>query len=466
MRSEAGPYKVKDILKATCGQLAQGGIDDVFEGICTDSRELKKNDLFVPLKGQNFDGNNFVLPALEAGAGGSLVNRDVHLNVPLNLSNSVLIKVQDTLQSLTDLASTHRKIYPVPLIAITGSAGKTTVKEMIGAILKRLGPVKITAGNFNNLIGLPMTVLDIGKKHKYAVIEAGVNQPGEMESLARAAAPDISVITNVGQAHLEGLGSLENVATEKFKLVEHVSDKGLGIVPAGNVVINSLLKSFHGRHVSFGLQEGDYRAANIRLGDPTTFEMLGPFGRTRIQWSIYGIHNITNALAAFAATSELGVEIDEIVHGLQNFRPPAWRMEIVELKGSRKLFRDFYNANPLSMKAALETLVASGRDSSTVAILGDMMELGAHGPELHREIGAFAGKIGVDAVIFVGKFREHFASGFLNTCNGNQLLNLFDNKEQAWEFMKQRLGEYSRILVKGSRSMKMEMIADKIEKEL
>lgn len=466
MRSEAGPYKVKDILQATSGDLAQGAIDDAFDGICTDSRELKRNDLFVPLKGQNFDGHNFVLPVLKAGAGGSLVNRDVHLRIPLNLSNSVLIKVQDTLQSLTDLASTHRKIYPVPLVAITGSAGKTTVKEMIGAILRRLGPVKITEGNFNNLIGLPMTVLDIGRSHKYAVVEAGVNQPGEMDCLARAAAPDISVITTIGQAHLEGLGSLENVATEKFKLVQAISENGLGVIPADSVLIKNHLKSFKGNYVTFGLFEGDYRAENIRPGDSTTFEVVGPFGSTRIRWGLYGPHNIANGLAAFAATSELGIGINEIQHGLENFKPPAWRMEIVDLRGSRKLFRDFYNANPLSMKAALETLVISKRDVATLAILGDMMELGVHAPELHREIGALAGKVGVDAVIYIGKFGEHFASGFLKTGDGRRSLNLFDDKEKAWEFMRKRIGNYGRILVKGSRSMKMELIADQIEKEM
>ena len=251
MRAEAGPYRVKDILEATSGDLAQGSAERFFDGICTDSRELKINDLFVPLRGQNFDGNCFVIPALEAGAGGSLVNRDVHLEIPFNLSNSVLIKVQDTLRALTDLASTHRKIYPIPLVAITGSSGKTTVKEMMGLIIGSQNPVKITKGNLNNLIGLPMTVLDISRDHKFAVVEAGINQPGEMDMLARAALPDIAVITTIGQAHLEGLGSMENVASEKFKLVESISENGLGVVPGDNVLIRKRLKDFKGRTITF-----------------------------------------------------------------------------------------------------------------------------------------------------------------------------------------------------------------------
>ncbi len=466
MRADAGPYRVKNILESTSGDLAQGSVERFFDGICTDSRELKINDLFVPLRGHNFDGNCFVIPALEAGAGGSLVNRDVHLEIPLNLSKSVLIKVQDTLRALTDLASTHRKIYPIPLVAITGSSGKTTVKEMMGSIIGSRNHVKITKGNLNNLIGLPMTVLDICGDHKFAVVEAGINQPGEMDMLARAASPNIAVITTIGQAHLEGLGSMENVASEKFKLVQSISENGLGVVPGDNNLIKKRLKNFKGRTVTFGLSEGDFRAENIRVGTPTIFDVTGPFGRTRIQWDLCGLHNISNALAAFAACMELGIEIQDIRKGLENFKAPSWRMEVSDLGRSRKLIRDFYNANPLSMKAALETLVACDKAESTLAILGDMMELGAYASELHREIGAFAGKAGIKFIIYVGKYRDEFSTGFLTSGGDKKSISLFPDKDQAWEFMRKRIGNYGRILVKGSRSMKMELIADQIEKEM
>ncbi|MGC8602349.1 MAG: UDP-N-acetylmuramoyl-tripeptide--D-alanyl-D-alanine ligase [Desulfomonilaceae bacterium] len=466
MRSEAGPYWVKNILEATSGDLGQGSVDSFFDGICTDSREIKTNDLFIPLKGLNFDGTNFVIPALKAGAGGSLVNRDVHLEIPFNLSNTVLIKVQNTLRALTDLASTHRKIYPIPLIAITGSSGKTTVKEMIGAIIKRQASVKMTLGNFNNLIGLPMTILDIGNCHKYAVVEVGINQVGEMDMLARAASPTIAVITSIGHSHLEGLGSIENVATEKFKLVQSISERGLGVVPEENMFIKKYLKSFNRRIVTFGLSKGDFRADNIQLGTPTTFEVVGPFGRTRIEWNVCGFHNISNAVAAVATTVELGIDIEEIQKGLESFKTPSWRMEISNLAGSKKLIRDFYNANPLSMKAALQFLVTCKGNPKTLAILGDMMELGVYAPELHRELGEFAGKIGVKSVMYVGKFGEKFSQGFLSSRGNGQSINIFADKERAWQFLRQRIGEYDRILIKGSRSMKMEMIADQIEKEM
>ncbi len=246
MRSTAGPYRVRDILKATSGRLRQGNIESYFGGICTDSRELKTNDLFVPLNGENFYGHSFVIPALNAGAGGSLINCDIRLEIPFHLSKLVLIEVQNTLRALTDLASAHRKIFPVPLVAITGSSGKTTVKEMIGSIIGDSLPFKKTQGNLNNLIGLPMTVLDIKAQDRFAIVEAGINQPGEMDLLAKAASPDIAVITSVGLAHLEGLGSLENIANEKFKLVEALPNDGLGIIPSDNDLLEKKQKTLTG----------------------------------------------------------------------------------------------------------------------------------------------------------------------------------------------------------------------------
>lgn len=466
MRSEAGPYKLKDILAATSGNLLQGRAETAFSGICTDTRELKTNDLFIPLKGENFDGNSFVLPALEAGARGSLVDRDVHLKIPFHLTKHVLIEVQDTLLALTDLASAHRKILPIPLVAITGSSGKTTVKEMIGAIIGRRHSIKITQGNLNNLIGLPMTVLDIRPDHQFAIVEAGINRPGEMDSLARAARPDVAVITSIGNAHLEGLGSLKNIAAEKFKLVQALSTQGLGIIPEESDLIKRLLKKCHGRIMTFGVSKGDFRAENIKQGNPTTFEVITPFGRTTLEWNLWGLHNISNALAATAASLELGIDLEDVRKGLKDFKAPAWRMEVSDLTGDRKLISDFYNANPLSMKAALETLVADRPNCSTLAILGDMMELGSRAAELHQEIGALAARLGVKFIVYVGEHGNSFADGFVSSGGDKGSISLFLDKEKAWEFASQSIGDFERILVKGSRAMKMELIADRIEKEM
>ncbi|MFH0958889.1 MAG: UDP-N-acetylmuramoyl-tripeptide--D-alanyl-D-alanine ligase [Pseudomonadota bacterium] len=466
MRSNAGPYKVRDILKATSGRLCQGNIESFFDGICTDSRELRANDLFVPLKGKNFDGDSFVLPALNAGAGGSLINCDIRFEIPFHLSKLVLIKVQDTLRALTDLASAHRETYPIPLVAITGSSGKTTVKEMIGTIVGESLPFKKTQGNLNNLIGLPMTVLDIRPQDSFAIVEAGINQPGEMSLLAKAASPNIAVITSVGLAHLEGLGTLENIANEKFKLVEALSVDGLGIIPSDCDLLNKRARESNSRIMTFGLNGGDVRAEKIKIGNPTSFEIVGPPGRMKITWDILGSHNICNALAAFAVCSELRISNENIRLGLEKFKPPAWRMEVFDLGGSRKLIRDYYNANPISMKAAIETLVENGSKCSTLAILGDMMELGAYSSELHRSLGQIAARKGLDMIIFVGSYGSYFARGFLTSGGDEKAIHLFQDKEQAWKLIRDSVGKFERILVKGSRSMKMEIIADRIEKEM
>ncbi len=465
MRSNAGPYKVTDILEATSGRLYQGNIEDCFEGICSDSRELRTNDLFVPLKGTNFDGDSFVLPALNSGAGGSLVNCAIHLEIPFHLSKFVLIEVQDTLRALTDLASAHRKRYPIPLVAITGSSGKTTVKEMIGTIIGESLPFKKTEGNLNNLIGLPMTVLDIKPKDRFAVVEAGINQLGEMDLLARAASPNIAVITSVGLAHLEGLGSLENIANEKFKLVEALQDDGLGIIPSDSDLLNKRARKLGRRIMTFGFNVGDVRAEKIKTGNPTSFEIVWPSGRVEINWNILGLHNIGNALAAFAVCSEWGIQIENIRLGLEKFKSPAWRMEVFDLGGSRKLIRDCYNANPISMKAALETLVEDGSHVSTLAILGDMMELGEHASELHLTLGQIAAQRGPHMIIFIGKYGSDFAQGFVASGGDEKSIHLYEDKDQAWEFIKDLVGNFQRILVKGSRAMKMEILADLIEKE-
>jgi UDP-N-acetylmuramyl pentapeptide synthase len=217
--------------------------------------------------------------------------------------------------------------------------------------------------------------------------------------------------------------------------------------------------------MTFGFNVGDVRAEKIKTGNPTSFEIVWPSGRVEIKWNILGLHNIGNALAAFAVCSELGIQIENIRLGLEKFKSPAWRMEVFELGGSRKLIRDCYNANPISMKAALETLVEDGSQVSTLAILGDMMELGEHASELHLTLGRIAAQRGPHMIIFIGKYGSDFAQGFVTSGGDEKSIHLYEDKDQAWEFIKDLVGNFQRILVKGSRAMKMEILADLIEKE-
>ncbi len=465
MRAESGPYRARDILRASRGVLVCGDAGAAFDAISTDSRDIKENDLFVPLKGANFDGHSFLLPALEAGARGSLVNRDINREIFKSLSNHVLIQVQDTLQAISDLASAHRIDYPVPLIAVTGSSGKTTVKEMIAAVLRRSHHPLVSEANLNNVIGLPMTVLKLGPDHTAAVVEAGINQPGEMDLLASAASPDVAVITTVGPVHLEGLRSVENVAREKFKLVRAVSSRGTAVLPSDNEYLRLLFKEAPCRVVTFGIDRGDFRASEVRTGSETVFRMITPWGEQQTRLQIQGRHNVGNALAAAAAALAVGATLSQVADALQEFRPLSGRMEVLRLSGNRTLIRDCYNANPQSVKAALDVLTQTAARRGTLAILADMKELGERSAELHAEMGREAARLGVARLVFVGDCGEAFSTGFASAGGDPHALTSVPDKEAAWSAVASDLQSFGAILVKGSRAMKMEIIADRILEE-
>jgi len=464
MRAEGDKYLIGDIVRACRGDLLRGSSESAFEGISTDSRDIRENDLFIPIPGKNFDGHNFIVPALEAGALGSLINRDFNREISTVISNKVLIQVQDTLQALSDLASTRRRLYPITLVAVTGSSGKTTVKEMIAAILGRSHRLLVSQGNFNNMIGLPMTILNLRPEHTAAVVEAGINKIGEMENLARAALPNVSVITTIGPVHLEGLGSVENVAAEKFKLVRALPLGGTAIVPFGDRHLEPLVRDCPCRMVTFGIENGDFRASQIDHSDKTVFLMISPEGEQEIELPLPGRHNIANALAAAAASIAAGATLTDVAQALGGFVPPSWRMEILNLGAKRTLIRDCYNANPQSMKAALEVL-AGQKNGPTLALIASMLELGSSAEELHEDLGKQAAGMGISRFVFVGDFGRSFVRGYESAGGDIRSLTVVPDKETAWDVIRPELRTFGTILVKGSRVMEMETLADQIMEE-
>jgi UDP-N-acetylmuramoyl-tripeptide--D-alanyl-D-alanine ligase len=454
-----------DIAAACGGVVLSGDPNTVFDGITTDSRDVRPNDLFAPLAGDKFDGHDFILPALEAGARGSLLRRDVDRSIFQQPSKHVLIQVQDTLRALSDLASAHRRYRTHPLIAVTGSSGKTTVKEMIAAVLGRSRRPLVSHGNLNNLVGLPMTVLNLGPSHDCAVVEAGINKNGEMAQLAKAAAPNVAVITTVGPVHLEGLGSIENVAKEKFELVRRLPRDGAAIIPAGDPYLDPLVKQAGVRTVYFGPDQGDFRAKDIRFGEFTQFELIAPSGRQAARLRTPGRHNVANALAAAAACMSIGVGLKDVVDGLAEFTAPSMRMELLPLPGQRLLLRDCYNSNPQSASAALTVLAERGQGRRTLAALADMLELGENSPALHAEVGKTAGRLGIDRVIFTGAFGPPFREGFVSAGGSPDAVTCAPDRDSAWEIIQREWRDYYAVLVKGSRSMKMETIADRLTRE-
>ena len=376
-----------------------------------------------------------------------------------------LIQVQDTLRALSDLASAYRKSYTLPLIAVTGSSGKTTVKEMIATVLGRSHHPLVSQGNLNNTICLPMTVLNLNGTHTVAVVEAGVNTVGEMKYLARAASPDVAVITTIGPVHLEGLGSIEQVASEKFELVRSLRAQGTAVVPHGSAYLESHLKAARCTVVSFGIEHGDFRAAKIRETDGTRFEMITPSGTVEVELNVPGRHNITNALAAAASCVAVGVPLAEVADALRGFEPPTWRMEILALSGGRILIRDCYNANPQSMKSALQVLSTRGGGRPRLAVLADMMELGAYSGKLHQELGEEVARLGIDRVVFVGDYGEQVAQGFRDAGGNSDSVQVFQDKQEAWKAIRPDIKNFRAILVKGSRVTKMETMAENILEE-
>lgn len=465
MRAQSGPYRTSYILQATDGLLIQGAAKVCFDAISTDSRDIRLGDLFVPLRGAHFNGHDFLIPALEAGARGSLVAADVNRDSLPYSSSFVLIQVQDTLRALSDLASAHRTYYHAPLIAVTGSSGKTTTKEMIASVLRLSHFPLVSAGNLNNLVGLPMTVLNLNGKHTAAVVEAGINTVGEMERLARAARPDVVVITSIGPVHLEGLRDIDTVAREKFRLVESLGVEGTAALPHGEPHLKPLLAHCRARITTFGIDGGDFRARDVTAGVATSFIMISPLGERQIQLAAPGRHNVSNALCAAAACWALGATLENIAEGLRRFRAPCWRMEAVLLADGRTLIQDYYNANPQSVAAALRALVDYGRDLPTMAVLADMMELGPDAPRHHEEIGRMCAEIGVNHCVFVGSFKDSFASGFMAGGGKSASLDIAPDHETAWKAVRDKVEHFQTILVKGSRRMKMEMFADKIRGE-
>lgn len=491
MRAQGGPYIAEEIARACAGLILTGDPATTFDAVTTDSRDVRQGDLFVPLKGTKFDGHHFLIPALEAGARGSLVASDANREIPQHPTSFVLIQVQDTLQALSTLASAHRKKYPIPLIAVTGSSGKTTVKEMIAAVLRRSHRPLVSQANYNNRIGLPMTVLNLGPEHTAAVVEAGINLRGEMDELARAAAAQVAVITTIGPVHLEGLGSIETVAAEKFKLVKSLPSNGVAVLPYGNQYVTPLAREWGGNVLTFAGASGDVRAANLSLGRETRFTMHSPWGRAEIELEIRGEHNVSNALAAGAAALSVGATLDDVARGLRECLPPALRMEIVPLPGSRVLIRDCYNANPQSMRAALRVLTeldadavdgnqppesmvkteyyaarSQKRPQQLMAILGDMFELGPDAASFHEEIGREAARLGIDHMVFVGGQAQSYARGYLRGRGNDEAVTMVRDNEEAWEAIREELEWYRAILIKGSRKMKMEELADRIVEEV
>ncbi|MDO8461833.1 MAG: UDP-N-acetylmuramoyl-tripeptide--D-alanyl-D-alanine ligase [Deltaproteobacteria bacterium] len=448
----------KEILKAVRGKLIVATTGEKITGVSTDTRTVKRGDLFIPLKGRNYDAHSFLEEAFKKGAVGALVEKK---SLSFNHHRFFIIQVPSTLRALGDLATYWRQQFKIPVVAVTGSNGKTTTKEMIFQILKQKYRTLKTEGNLNNLIGLPQTLFRLSGRDQAAVVEMGMNAPGEIDRLAEIASPQAGVITNIGHAHLEGLGSLRAVAKAKGELLKRLPSNGTAILNADDGETKFLKKLCHSRQVNFGLRKATYQAFQVRLkglrGCSTRgmeFLLKKTKKTERFEIPLVSVTAVSNALAAIAVGDLLSVSWPQMKKGLKNFRPPPNRMQIKKIRNLLVL-DDTYNANPDSMKAALKTLhslTVKGRRK--VAILGEMLELGRYENKGHREVGQEAAVSGLDLLVTIGRRAAGIAAGARQ--ERFEKIRTFGNFEKAKRSLPSLLRPNDVILLKGSRGARME----------
>ncbi len=463
----------EEVLAATGGTLLRGTTGCRIRRICTDSRRVRKGDLFVALKGAQFDGHQFIDEVFTRGARGVILEalpRNVKVGKTISarrspLSEPLVVKVKDSLRAYQDLATFHRKRFDIPVIAVTGSNGKTTTKEMVAKTLSQRWRLRKTPGNLNNRIGLPHTVLGLTASHQVAVLEFGVDAEGQTTRLAEIAQPTVGIITNVGNDHLEFFGNVDGSARAKAELLATLPHDGTIILNADDPYYDFFRRRARCSVVSFGLQgHADIRGSHIQQqGTRTEFRlhMTGRQRSHRLSLHAPGIHNVLNALAAIAVGHVLGLSVAKMATGLSRFRPVAMRSQVSSWQGI-SVIQDYYNANPDSMKAAVTLLKEFGAGHRTIAVLGDMLELGTETQQLHREVGAFIADSQISFLIACGEFGKELAHGA--DAKGMPPSRIFEAQRvgDAAQVLKKLVEPGDVVLLKASRAMRFECLADEL----
>jgi len=448
------PITLAEVIRATEGNPGAGlDLESLIHGVSTDSRTLRAEELFVALKGKSYDGHAYVEEALSKGSPAVVVERRWKPAHPG--FEDRLIQTEDTLKALGDLARAYRKKFQAKVIGVTGTNGKTTTKEMIAAVLRTHYRVLKSEGNLNNQIGVPQTLFRLGPEDEIAVTEFGMSAPGEIASLCKIAHPGVAVITNVGPAHLETMSTIEKIADAKVEILWALDEGGCGIVNGDDPLIMERARGLKAKIVTFGFGY----ACNVRptrifpLKEGTTgFEI----GKVTVTLRIPGKHNVANALAALAVGKVMGVPEAEGGAALEALPPPKMRMEKLHI-GGILILNDSYNANPASMAAAIDTL-AEISASRRIAVLGDMLELGAISTDAHLEVGRKVAQRGIDILVAVGERAKGIAEG--GRASGMAHVQTCATTQEAVQALRAIVKPGDAILVKGSRGMKMETIVD------
>jgi UDP-N-acetylmuramoyl-tripeptide--D-alanyl-D-alanine ligase len=461
------PWTTREILEATGGQLLSGKLQYPFSRIFIDSRKIVNDGVFVAIRGDVHDGHTFVPDIVEQGVRGLVIDRKKAESIPVadwKAKAVTCVAVADTTRALGDMAAFNRRRSEASVVGITGSNGKTTTRQMTATVVSQQYDTLATAGNFNNEIGLPLTLLNLEPTHQLAVVELGTNNPGEIARLAAICTPDIGVITNIGPAHLEGLGSIEGVAKEKGSLLNGLRSGGTAVLNADDPRILQLARRSRREIVLYGFSaDAAVRASQVKeIENGISFTLSMAQENISIRMGTPGRFMVTNALAAAAVGSRLGLAPDTIKAGLEAFTPVSGRMNILKLPNGIHIIDDTYNANPDTRNAALKTLKTMRAESRAVFVAGDMLELGDQAPSLHIQIGSAAALSGINRLYAKGEFADRVASGARD--GGMSAANtMTGSREEIIADLIKWLQPGDWVLVKGSRGMAMEKIVQGIK---
>ena len=450
-------FNIGDVCAAVKGSLSMCGMEEtVIKSVTTDSRKITEGCLFIPLKGERFDGHDFINQAFEKGAVCCLSEKSIDCG-------GVVIYVEDTRKALLDLASFYRGLFDIKVCAITGSVGKTTTKDMIASVLSQKYNTLKTQGNFNNDIGLPLTVFNLEEEHQAAVLEMGMNNFGEISRLTAVGRPDVAVITNVGVSHIENLGSREGILKAKCEIFESMNENGIAVLNGDNDMLSTLKGKEKLKTIWFGIEDksGFYADNIVEKGiEGVSCTIHYKEKSIDVNISVPGSHMVLNALAAAAVGYSFGLSMEEIKKGIESFVPTGMRMEIKKMPCGVTLINDSYNANPVSTKAAIDVLEKS--EGIKTAVLGDMLELGTFAEKLHFEVGQYAAQKGIDNIICIGEISESMYKGALSV--KKEGVKYFKSLDEFFENgFNDLLIKDSTMLIKASHSMAFEKIAERLQ---
>ncbi|TCO79310.1 UDP-N-acetylmuramoyl-tripeptide--D-alanyl-D-alanine ligase [Marinisporobacter balticus] len=456
--------RITEVIEGTKGELVRGNSEDIIYGVSTDSRSIIKNELFIPLVGEKFNGHDYIENAVSLGAIAVITSEWTEENF-LKYPHLNIIKVKDTLKALQDLAKYYCLKFNIPIIGVTGSTGKTSTKDMIYCVLAKKYKVLKNKGNFNNHIGLPLTALHLKKAHELAIFEMGMSSFGEIDLLAGLVKPEIAVITNVGLSHIEHLGSQENIMKAKMEITNYFDKKSTLVINGDDPLLKTIKDkacNYNKCFIGFG-NNCNYQAINIKdLGeegirfDVCIHDKIYPF-----ILNVPGEHNIYNALCAIAVGLHFHVAMKLIQEGIEEFKNSKMRLNVMTTNEKIKVINDAYNASPDSMRAALSVLRKMEKHRK-IAILGDMLEMGEYAKQGHYDVGCEAGKA-VDVLIAVGKDARYIANGAKETGMDERQVFSCKNNQETIYILEKILKEEDAVLVKGSRGMRMEEIVEYIQ---